>query len=116
MDCQRRDRDQLRLYLDEYITLQVSESMGLPTVQNQGSEEQWKEWGTKISSGQWLLCYAQTEMAHGSNLGGLETTATLCKDFDEWDIHTPTMSASKIWIGGSGINSNTCYTHGKDDH
>jgi acyl-CoA oxidase len=98
----KEDRDQLRLYLDEYITLQVSESMGLPTVQNQGSKEQWKEWGSKISSGQWLLCYAQTEMAHGSNLGGLMTTATLCKDTDEWDVHTPTMSASKIWIGGSG--------------
>lgn len=30
------------------------------------------------------------------------TTATFCRDTDEWDIHTPTMSASKIWIGGSG--------------
>lgn len=98
----KEDRDQLRLYLDEYITLQVHESMGHPTVQNQGSEEQWQEWGPKIASGQWLLCYAQTEVAHGSNLGGLMTTATFCRETDEWEIHTPTMSASKVWIGGSG--------------
>jgi acyl-CoA oxidase len=98
----KEDRDLLRLYLDEYITLQVHESMGHPTVQNQGSEEQWKEWGPYISSGRWLLCYAQTEVAHGSNLGGLMTTATFSRETDEWIIHTPVISASKIWIGGSG--------------
>lgn len=98
----KEDRDQLRLFLDEYITLQVHESMGHPTMQNQGSEEQWSAWGPLISSGQWLLCYAQTEIAHGSNLGGLMTTATFCRETDEWDVHTPTQSASKAWIGGSG--------------
>lgn len=98
----KEDRDQLRLFLDEYITLQVHESMGHPTTQNQGSDEQWAEWGPNISSGRWLLCYAQTELAHGSNLSGLGTTATFCREADQWEIHTPTMSASKTWIGGSG--------------
>ena len=80
----KEDRDLLRLYLDEYITLQVHESMGHPTVQNQASEQQWKEWGREIASGQYLVSYAQTEMAHGSALTGLRTTATFCPESDEW--------------------------------
>lgn len=80
----KEDRDLLRLYLDEYITLQVHESMGHPTVQNQASEQQWKEWGPKIASGKYLVSYAQTEMAHGSALAGLRTTAKFCPESDEW--------------------------------
>lgn len=101
----KEDRDLLRLFLDEYITLQVHESMGHPTVQNQSSQEQWKEWGPKISSGQYLVSYAQTEMAHGSALAGLRTTATFCADSDEWEINTPEPSAGKLWIGGSGSSA-----------
>lgn len=80
----KEDRDLLRLFLDEYITSQVHESMGHPTTQSQSSEEQWAAWGPYIASGRWLLCYAQTEMAHGSNLAGLRTTATFCAETDEW--------------------------------
>lgn len=76
--------------------------MGHPTAQSQSSDEQWAEWRPHISSGRWLLCYAQTEAAHGSNLGGLRTTATFCRETDEWEIHTPEPSAGKMWIGGSG--------------
>lgn len=88
----KEDRDLLRLYLDEYITLQVHESMGHPTVQNQASEQQWNEWGSKIASGQYLVSYAQTEMAHGSALAGLRTTATFCRESDEW------VSEKKKWL------------------
>ena len=40
-------------------------------------------------------CYAQTEIGHGSNVAGLETTATLDMKTDEWVIHTPTIRATK---------------------
>ncbi|KEI39451.1 uncharacterized protein L969DRAFT_48519, partial [Mixia osmundae IAM 14324] len=46
-------------------------------------------------------CFAMTELAHGSNVAGLETTATLDTRTDEWVIHTPSLSATKWWIGGA---------------
>ncbi len=41
-----------------------------------------------------------TELAHGSNVAGLETTATFDEKTDEFVIHTPHVGATKWWIGG----------------
>ena len=48
-------------------------------------------------------CYAQTELGHGSNVQGLETTATFDKETDEFIIHTPNIKATKFWPGGLGV-------------
>jgi acyl-CoA oxidase len=53
-----------------------------------------------------LGCYAQTELGHGSNVAGLETTATLDPKTNEWVFHTPTETAFKFWPGGLGIVAN----------
>ena len=100
--------DLLRLYVDEYLPVQVMESMCQPTLQSQGSDEQWASWGPMISTGRWTGCYAQTELAHGSNLSRLRTSATLDLQTDQWIIHTPEPSAGKAWIGGAGVTA----THG----
>ena len=42
-----------------------------------------------------------TELGHGSNVAGLETTATFDEAADEFVIHTPTLTATKWWIGGA---------------
>jgi len=42
-----------------------------------------------------------TELGHGSNVAGLETTATFDKETDEFIIHTPSLTATKWWIGGA---------------
>ena len=47
-------------------------------------------------------CYAQTELGHGSNVAGLETTTTLDKTTDEFVIHTPSIGATKWWPGDLG--------------
>ncbi|MBA0859225.1 hypothetical protein Goshw_004587, partial [Gossypium schwendimanii] len=47
-------------------------------------------------------CYAQTELGHGSNVQGLETTATFDPETDEFVIHSPTLTSSKWWPGGLG--------------
>lgn len=47
-------------------------------------------------------CYAQTELGHGSNVAGLETTATFDIKTDEFVIHTPTIKAAKFWPGSLG--------------
>ena len=49
-----------------------------------------------------LGCYAQTELGHGSNVAGLETTATLDKLTDEFIIHSPTITSTKFWPGDLG--------------
>lgn len=47
-------------------------------------------------------CYAQTELGHGSNVAGIETTATLDSNSDEFVIHSPTVTSTKYWPGGLG--------------
>jgi acyl-CoA oxidase len=53
-----------------------------------------------------LGCYAQTELGHGSNVSGLETTATLDMATDEWVLHSPSITATKMWPGSLGIHAN----------
>ncbi|EST06853.1 Acyl-CoA oxidase, C-terminal [Kalmanozyma brasiliensis GHG001] len=102
---EKKDADLMRLYTDEYLPIQVAESMAQPTLMRQASQEQWAEWGPMVRSGRWLGCYMQTELAHGSNLSALRTTATLDLEKDEWVINTPEPSAGKVWIGGSGLTA-----------
>jgi acyl-CoA oxidase len=51
-------------------------------------------------------CYAQTELGHGSNVRGLETTATWNSDDKTFTIHSPTLTSSKWWIGTLGRTAN----------
>ena len=47
-------------------------------------------------------CYAQTELGHGSNVAGLETTATFDEKTDTFTMHSPTIKAAKFWPGALG--------------
>ena len=42
-----------------------------------------------------------TELGHGSNVMGIETTAVYDEAAGEFVINTPTDTASKFWIGGA---------------
>ena len=53
-------------------------------------------------------CFGMTELAHGSNVAGLETTATLDENTDEFVIHTPHLGATKWWIGGAAHSATHC--------
>jgi len=46
-----------------------------------------------------------TELGHGSNVQGLETTAHYDPKTQEFIINTPTDSAQKYWIGGAACMS-----------
>lgn len=50
-----------------------------------------------------LGAYAQTELGHGSNVAALETTATFLPDTQEFEIHSPTLTSTKWWIGSAGL-------------
>lgn len=49
-----------------------------------------------------------TELAHGSNVRGIMTTATYDHENREFIINTPCKEAMKFWIGGAGKTSNIC--------
>lgn len=49
-------------------------------------------------------CYAMTELAHGSNVRELETTATWVAESGEFEIHTPSEGAVKEWIGNAAAH------------
>lgn len=55
-----------------------------------------------------LGCYLQTELGHGSNVSKLETTATFIPETQEFEVHSPTLTSTKWWIGALGRTS----THG----
>lgn len=46
-------------------------------------------------------CFAMTETGHGSNVRGLETTATFDKSTQEFIIHSPNQAAGKEYIGNA---------------
>lgn len=50
-----------------------------------GSEEQRMRWMPKLTSGEWIGCWALTEPGSGSDAGGLITTAV--KDGDDWILN-----------------------------
>ncbi|KAJ3672552.1 hypothetical protein LUZ60_007273 [Juncus effusus] len=93
---------QLRFFIDEPSYVDLHWGMFVPAIRGQASEEQQKKWLPLAYKMQIIGCYAQTELGHGSNVQGLETTATFDKDSDEFVIHSPTLTSCKWWPGGLG--------------
>ncbi|KAF9435136.1 acyl-Coenzyme A oxidase [Entomortierella beljakovae] len=67
-----------------------------------GSAEQQDKWMEDIINWRVIGCFAMTELGHSSSLRGLETTSTFDHATNEWVIHSPTLTATKWWIGMSG--------------
>lgn len=70
--------------------------MFIPFIKGQGTDEQQQKWLSLARKMQIIGCYAQTELGHGSNVQGLETTATFDLQTDEFIIHSPTLTSSKV--------------------
>ena len=84
----------------------LHESMFLITLRDQGTPEQHEKFLKPAQDYKYIGCYAQTELGHGSNVRGLETTATWNPDDKTFSIHSPHLTASKWWIGSLGRTAN----------
>ncbi|XXG75820.1 hypothetical protein AAC387_Pa08g0310 [Persea americana] len=96
------EASKLRFFMDEPAYTDLHWGMFIPAIKGLGTEEQQEKWLTLASKMHIIGCYAQTELGHGSNVQGLETTATFDPTSDEFIIHSPTLTSSKWWPGGLG--------------
>jgi acyl-CoA oxidase len=80
----------------------MSLSVFINVIDMLGSEEQVAKWSKPTTELNILGCYAQTELGHGSNVAGLETTATFDQKTDSFIINSPTLTSTKYWPGGMG--------------
>ncbi|KAK9203447.1 hypothetical protein WN943_013701 [Citrus x changshan-huyou] len=92
----------LRSSVDEPAFTDLHWGMFVPAIKGQGTDEQHQKWLPLAYKMEIIGCYAQTELGHGSNVQGLETTATFDPQTDEFVIHSPTLTSSKWWPGGLG--------------
>lgn len=83
--------------------LTLNYTMFLNTVVGMMTDEQRAKWEPLTRSGRILGSYAQTEIGHGSDVAGLETTATFDQANDEFIIDSPTPTATKWWPGDLGL-------------
>ncbi|KAL0578791.1 hypothetical protein V5O48_003203 [Marasmius crinis-equi] len=79
-----------------------------PVLLSQASKELLEQYSDLIIQRGILGCYLQTELGHGTNVAALETTATYIPETREFDIHSPTLTSSKWWVGALGKTA----THG----
>jgi acyl-CoA oxidase len=89
----------------------IHQVMFIPTIRAQTSDEQRKLWLPAAESGAIIGCYAQTEMGHGSNVAGLETTATFIPETGEFEIHSPTLTSTKWWPAALGRTATHAVVH-----
>ena len=82
--------------------------MFIPTIELQGNSEQVAYWGGLAKAGRINGCYCQTKLGHGTFVRGIETTATLDLDTNEFVINSPSLTSAKFWPGAMA----TFCTHG----
>mmetsp|Transcript_8523 Transcript_8523/g.10623 ORF Transcript_8523/g.10623 Transcript_8523/m.10623 type:complete len:707 (-) Transcript_8523:59-2179(-) len=110
---------------DPQLSTRIGINLGLfvSCLRGNGTAEQVKYWAMDKSAVYMrgiYGCFGMTELAHGSNVAGLETTATFDEENDEFIINTPHIGATKWWIGGAAHSATHAavyarlIVHGKD--
>lgn len=78
----------------------------IPCIHSFGSKEQVKKWAPIAEDLGIIGAYAQTELAHGSNLRELQTTVTYDMETQEFVVNSPSITAAKWWPGDMGLLAN----------
>ena len=69
-----------------------------------GTEKHHEQYLQKAGTLELPGCFAMTETGHGSNVKGIETTATYTHKDRQFIIHTPHESAGKEYIGNAAVH------------
>jgi acyl-CoA oxidase len=83
------------------IKLGVQFGLFAGSIQRLGTEYHHRKYLPDAASGTLMGCFAMTEIGHGSNVQGLETTATYHRESDCFVLHSPNYSAGKNYIGNA---------------
>ena len=90
-------------YHDLSLVIKFGVQFGLwgMSVFSLGTEKHYKKYLKKIGTLEIPGCFAMTETNHGSNVKGIETTATYNHEAKSFTIHTPHPKAQKEYIGNA---------------
>ncbi|WP_281321892.1 acyl-CoA dehydrogenase [Flavobacterium aestivum] len=90
-------------YYDLSLVIKFGVQFGLwgMSIQSLGTEKHYNKYLKDIGSLKLPGCFAMTETNHGSNVKGLETTATYNHVDQTFTIHTPNANAQKEYIGNA---------------
>lgn len=93
-------------YHDLSLVIKFGVQFGLwgMSVWSLGTEKHYAAWLKDIGTLALPGCFAMTETNHGSNVKGLETTATYRHDRKTFIIHTPFPHARKEYIGNAALH------------
>ena len=93
-------------YHDLSLVIKFGVQFGLwgMSVQSLGTEKHYAKYLKDIGSLKLPGCFAMTETHHGSNVKGLETTASYNHDDQTFTIHTPNKNAQKEYIGNAAVH------------
>eukprot|EP01132_Coremiostelium_polycephalum_P002815 gene2815-3500_t len=90
------------------VKLGVHFSLFGNAILNLGTEKHHLKYIKDIDTWKLPGCFGMTELGHGSNVQGVETTATYDKATEEFIINTPSDSAQKFWIGNAALHGQAC--------
>ncbi|TDE43206.1 acyl-CoA oxidase [Flavobacterium rhamnosiphilum] len=93
-------------YHDLSLVIKFGVQFGLwgTSIQSLGTKKHYSKYLKNIGSLQLPGCFAMTETNHGSNVKGMETTATYNHDSQTFTIHTPHENAQKEYIGNAALH------------
>lgn len=93
-------------YHDLSLVIKFGVQFGLwgMSVHSLGTEKHYAKYLKDIGSLKLPGCFAMTETNHGSNVKGLETTATYNHEEQTFTIHTPYQKAQKEYIGNAAVH------------
>lgn len=94
-------RIMIQLSPDSHVKHSVGANLFMQVLRSSGSQRHSK-YMEDFEDGKISGCYCLTEIGHGSNAKGMQTTATYDKQKKKFILNSPTFEAAKCWAGNLG--------------